>query len=99
MGGRLGFVLEVRDPVWLPALLYLCGEDYWEAVLTNAAAKKENELPHKDSLFVQSREGIKKLPKKLTLKPLLTCSSSDTMTETFPLQQRNPRCSFRKARK
>ena len=99
MGSRLVFSLEARDPVWLPARLYLRGEDYWEAMLTNAAAKKENELPRKDGLFVQSGEGIKKLPKKLTLNPLLTCSSCDTMTETFHLQQRNPRCSFRKARK
>lgn len=99
VGSRLVFILEEKDPVWLPACLYLRGEDYWEAVLTNAAAEKENELPQKDGLFVQSRGGIKKLPRKLTLNPLLTCSSSDTMTETRHLQQRNPRCSFRKARK
>jgi len=61
--------------------------------------KKENELPHKDGLFVQSGDGIKKLPKKLTLNLLLTCSSSDTVTETLHLQQRNPRCAFCKARK
>lgn len=99
MGSRLVFSLEARDPVWLPARLYLRRENYWESVLTNAAAKKENELPHKDGLFVQSGEGIKKLPKKLTLNLPLTCSSSDTMAETFHLQQRNPRCSFCKARK
>lgn len=89
----------MRAAVWLPARLYLHREDYWEATLTNAVAKKENELPHKDGLFVQSRERIKKLPKKLTLNLLLTCSSSDTMTETSHLQQHNPKCSFCKAKK
>lgn len=54
----------MRVLVWLPACFYLHREDYWEAVLTNAMAKRENELPHKDSLFVQSGERIKKLPKK-----------------------------------
>lgn len=73
--------------------------DYWEATLTNAVAKKENELPHKEGLFVQSGERIKKLPKKLPLNLLLTCSSSSTMTETSYLQQHNPKCSFCKATK
>lgn len=59
----------MRVPVWLPACFYLHREDYWEAVLTNAMAKRENELPHKDSLFVQSGERIKKLPKKADIKP------------------------------
>lgn len=83
----------------LPAHLCLHGEDYWEAMLTNTVAEKENEVPHRDGLFVQSGERIKKLPKKLILNLLLTCSSSHTMTETSHLQQRNPRCSFCKAKK
>lgn len=99
VSSRLVFSLEARDGVGLLAHLYLHGEDYWEAVLTNAVAEKENKLPHKDGLFVQSRGGIKQLLKNLTLNPLLTCSSSDRMTETFHLQQRNPRCSSCKARK